>query len=136
MSDLISQLASAKLYDLEQPRFAGMPSLPVLTPPYAYTLHRRHTDTYAPAQHGPRSGATGMIVTTDHFGTHIDAVCHQADEMKLFGSLAVAPGGETPAGFTQLGAESIPPLAAAPAGAAGGGFRFYRERKIRPRDSR
>lgn len=110
VSDLLTLLASAKVYDLEQPRFAGMPGFPVVTPPYAYLLHRRHADTYAPAQHGPRSGASGVIVTTDHFGTHIDALCHQADEMKLFGGMPVAPDVETSAGFTRLGAEAIPPL--------------------------
>ncbi len=67
MSDLIAQLTSAKIYDLEQPRFAGMPGFPAVTPPYHYALHRRHADTYAPAQHGPRSGASGMLVTNDHF---------------------------------------------------------------------
>jgi kynurenine formamidase len=110
MSELLSRFESAKIYDLEQPRQAGMPGFPLVTPGYFYALHRRHSDAYVPAQHGPRSGATGMLTTNDHFGTHIDALCHQADELKLFGQVEVTPAVETPHGFTQLGAEMIPPL--------------------------
>ncbi|MBI4673888.1 MAG: cyclase family protein [Chloroflexi bacterium] len=104
------KIEEAKIYDLEQPRFAGMPAFPVLTPQYHYGLHRRHADTYNPAQSGPRSGATGAILAPDHSGTHVDAICHQADELKLMGQVAVAPGVETPSGFTQLGAETIAPF--------------------------
>lgn len=107
---MASKLEGVKVYDLEQPRFAGMPSFPVLTPTYHYVLHRRHGDTYSPDQHGPRSGATGAIISPDHSGTHVDAICHQADEMKLMGGVQVAPTVETPAGFTQLSAETIAPI--------------------------
>jgi kynurenine formamidase len=104
------QLEKTKIYDLEQPRYAGMPSFPVLSPAYQYILHRRHSDTYNPAQHGPRSGASGAIISPDHTGTHIDAICHQADEMKLLGDVAVAPAVETQFGFTQHAAETIAPI--------------------------
>ncbi len=108
--EVAMQLEGAKIYDLEQPRYAGMPTFPVLTPSYSYTLHRRHADTANPAQSGPRSGATGAIIAADHFGTHIDALCHQADEMKLFGGEKISPALETPVGFTQHGAETIAPI--------------------------
>ena len=104
------QIESAKIYDLEQPRYAGMPSFPVLTPAYQYILHRRHGDTYNPAQNGPRSAASGAIISPDHTGTHVDAICHQADEMKLLGGVAVAPAVETQFGFTQHAAETIAPI--------------------------
>ena len=54
LADLVGR---ARVFDLEQPRFAGMPHHPVHKPGYFYGLHRRHRDTYRPAQHGPRSGA-------------------------------------------------------------------------------
>lgn len=108
--EIAKQLERAKVYDLEQPRYAGMPSFPVLTPSYLYTLHRRHADTRNPSQHGPGSGASGAITSADHAGTHIDALCHQADEMKLFGDVAVTPTVETPYGFTHHAAESIAPI--------------------------
>ncbi len=108
--EVAMQIEAMKVYDLEQPRYAGMPSLPVLTPPYTYLLHRRHTDTANPATNGPRSGASGALISADHLGTHIDALCHQADEGKLFGGEKVSAAIETPIGFTQHGAETIAPI--------------------------
>ncbi|MBI3764392.1 MAG: cyclase family protein, partial [Chloroflexi bacterium] len=87
MPDLIAQLASAEIYDLEQPRFAGMPTAPFVAPSYSYLLHRRHADTYAPAHYGPQSWSSGVLITNDHFGTHIDAPCHQAHHMQLLGGV-------------------------------------------------
>lgn len=104
------QLTSAKVYDLEQLRYAGMASFPAITPAYQYLLHRRHADTYNPSQHGPRSAASGAIISPDHTGTHVDAICHQADEMKLLGSAAITPTVETMFGFTQYAAETIAPM--------------------------
>jgi kynurenine formamidase len=110
MADLIALLAAAKTYDLEQPRFAGMPTAPYVTPPYSYLLHRRHADTYAPDLYGPQSWSSGVLITNDHSGTHIDAPCHQANHLQLLGGTRVAPDLETQFGFTQLGAETIRPL--------------------------
>ena len=63
-------LLSARVYDLEQPRFAGMPIHPVHRPGYFYALHRRHRDTHDPAAHGPRSSASGVLTLMEHTGTH------------------------------------------------------------------
>src|SRR5436190_12277927 len=105
----LAALVSARVYDLEQPRFAGMPIHPSHKPGYFYALHRRHRDTYRPECHGPRSGASGTLVMMEHSGTHIDALSHQAAELTLFGGVRVEAA-ETPAGFTQLGVETVPPL--------------------------
>jgi kynurenine formamidase len=109
MTDLASLLRSARVYDLEQPRFAGMPIHPTHRPGYFYALHRRHRDTYRPEQHGPRSSASGVVTMMEHSGTHIDALCHQACNLKLHGELPSADV-ETPAGFRKLGIETVPPL--------------------------
>src|SRR3954464_15807443 len=93
---------SARVYDLEQPRFGGMPIHPAHRPGYFYALYRRHRDSHRPEVHGPRSSASGIVTMMEHSGTHIDAVCHQACGLKLLGGLAVDEV-ETPAGFTQLG---------------------------------
>jgi kynurenine formamidase len=106
---LADQLRAARVYDLEQPRFAGMPIHPTHRPGYFYALHRRHRDTYRPDQHGPRSGASGVLTMMEHSGTHLDALCHQANELRLFGGIEV-DGAETPAGFSRLGIETVPPL--------------------------
>jgi kynurenine formamidase len=107
--DLAAQLRQARIYDLEQPRFAGMPIHPSHRPGYFYALHRRHRDTYDPEHHGPRSGASGVVTMMEHSGTHIDALCHQACDLKLHGDVD-SNDVETPAGFTQLGIETVSPL--------------------------
>src|SRR5437588_3008434 len=109
MDQLLSLLRSARVYDLEQPRYAGMPIHPAHRPGYFYALHRRHRDTYQPEQHGPRSSASGVVTMMEHSGTHIDALCHQAHDLKLHGDVA-SDDVETPAGFTHPGIETVPPL--------------------------
>jgi kynurenine formamidase len=106
---LAEQLRTARVYDLEQPRFAGMPIHPTHRPGYFYALHRRHRDTYQPAAHGPRSAASGTLTMMEHSGTHIDALCHQANCLTLYGGIATDTV-ETPTGFRQLGVETVPPL--------------------------
>ncbi len=109
MSILAELMQTAQVYDLEQPRYHGMPIWPTHRPGYFYALHRRHRDTYEPEAHGPRTGASGVLTMMEHSGTHIDALCHQACGLKLFGGVPVE-GTETPAGFKQLGIETVPPL--------------------------
>src|ERR1700693_6425467 len=109
MTSLSMRLRAARNYDLEQPRFFGMPIFPSHKPGYFYALHRRHRDAYHPEAHGPRSGASGMLTMMEHSGTHIDALCHQACDLKLFGGIEVDDA-ETPGGFRQLGIEAVPPL--------------------------
>lgn len=105
----LESLRSARVYDLEQPRFQGMPIHPSHKPGYFYALHRRHRDNFNPETHGPRSGASGVLTMMEHTGTHIDALCHQACDLKLYGDVEVDDA-ETPAGFRQLGMETVPPL--------------------------
>ncbi|MBI2807829.1 MAG: cyclase family protein [Planctomycetes bacterium] len=106
---LIERLKNARVIDLEQPRFQGMPIHPAHKPGYFYALHRRHRDTYQPGLHGPRSGASGVLTMMEHSGTHIDALCHQACGLKIFGNIDT-DSIESPVGFTQLGIEHVPPL--------------------------
>jgi kynurenine formamidase len=108
-ASLIAALASARVYDLEQPRFAGMPIHPTHKPGYFYALHRRHRDTHHPERHGPRSSASGTLTMMEHTGTHIDALSHQAKDLTLFGGVKTDTA-ETPTGFRQLGVETVPPL--------------------------
>src|SRR5919204_6815027 len=107
IDDLVGRIARAQVFDLEQPRFAGMPMHPVHKPGYFYALHRRHRDTYRPEQHGPRSGASGVLTMMEHTGTHIDALCHQACGLRLFGDVPVEAA-ETPGGYTRHGIETVP----------------------------
>jgi len=108
---LWEQLRAARVYDLEQPRYSGMPVYPSHKPGYFYALYRRHRDAYRPAENGRRSGASGMLTMMEHTGTHIDALCHQACDLKLYGGVP-AERVETPSGFTELGVERIAPIVA------------------------
>lgn len=109
MTSLADQLRKAKVYDLEQPRFHGMPIHPSHRPGYFYSLYRRHRDTHHPETHGPRTSASGKLTLMEHTGTHIDALCHQACGLKLYGDIP-AEDVETPIGFKKLGVETVPPL--------------------------
>jgi kynurenine formamidase len=109
VSALWEQLAGAQIFDLEQPRFAGMPIHPAHKPGYFYGLHRRHRDSYRPDRFGPRSGASGVLTMMEHSGTHIDALCHQACDLKFHRGVAVDDVERTD-GYTAYGAETIAPL--------------------------
>jgi kynurenine formamidase len=109
MPGLVALFARARVFDLEQTRFAGMPIHPAHKPGYFYGLHRRHRDSYRPEQHGPRSGASGILTMMEHSGTHIDALCHQACDLKFHGDIAVDDV-ERSDGYRALGAETIQPL--------------------------
>src|ERR1700730_3860908 len=108
-TSLSARLRTATSYDLEQARFFGMPIFPSHKPGYFYAWHRRHRDGYQPEIHGPRTGASGVVTMMEHSGTHIDALCHQACDFKLFGDVPV-DGAESPAGFNRLGIETVTPL--------------------------
>ena len=101
-----------QVFDLEQPRFEGMPIHASHRPGYSYLLHRRHEDEYQPDEDGPRTSAAGVLVCMEHSGTHIDALCHQAEDLKLFGGISVDREVQTPRGFTELGIEGVPPIVA------------------------
>lgn len=105
-SRLLDLLVNAKVYDLEQPRRMHSPIFPAHWPGHILTLHRRHE----PGLEEPRTSASGMIVTTEHAGTHIDALCHQAEDLRMHGGVEVTPEVQTSAGFTELGVDRIPPI--------------------------
>ena len=97
-----------RVFDLEQPRWAGAPIHPGHVPPgFSYLLHRRH-DPQNAAPDG-RSGSAGTLITSEHAGTHIDALSHQAVDMKMCGGVDPREVA-TAFGYTQLGVETIPPI--------------------------
>jgi kynurenine formamidase len=100
-----------QVYDLEMPRFQGMPIHESHQPGYAYFLHRRHADGYVPGQPERRTSASGVIVCMEHSGSHIDAICHQADAQMLYGGVDAAAV-TTPRGFTHGAVEEIDPIVA------------------------
>lgn len=104
---LIDSILGAHIYDLEQPRDPKAPIHPGHMPPgYQYVLHRRHE----PGLPERRTSASGVITTSEHAGTHIDAFCHQAEDLKIYGGRDVNPKLQTPFGFTEQGTDSIAPI--------------------------
>jgi kynurenine formamidase len=97
-----------RIFDLEFPRTANMPEFPTHKPAYAYTLYHRHDDRLGSG--GVRSSAFGQLHGTEHAGTHIDALSHQAECMSFHGGVAVTPEIQTSTGFAALGAEHLPPI--------------------------
>lgn len=106
LADPVSELIDGRVYDLEQPRYAGAPVFPAHEPGHNLFLHRRHEL----EAEGSRTSASAMIVAAEHCGTHIDALCHQAVDGRLCDGTPITPELQTPAGITHLDCESIPPL--------------------------
>jgi kynurenine formamidase len=105
----VTALGGGRLFDLEQPRHHAAPIHPAHQPPgYSYLLHRRH-QAGAPER---RTGAAGVLITSEHAGTHIDALCHQAEDMQLYGGISADGRTQTTFGFTELSAERLPAILA------------------------
>ena len=92
---LLESIEKARVFDLEQLRYAGAPSHPAHAPGFNYFLHRHHARGAPEA----RTGASGIIVTPEHSGTHIDALAHQAENLTLHGGVHVDDGVQTSVGF-------------------------------------
>src|SRR5215218_1298011 len=110
-ADLLAALRAARVYDLEQPRYAGAPTFPAHEPGVLLHLHRRHEpDPTRPGER--RTSASALLVMAEHSGTHLDALCHQAEDLRLHGGVAVDASVQTPYGFTALGVDTIEPVIA------------------------
>jgi kynurenine formamidase len=103
---LIEALGSARVFDLEQPRYVGAPSHPAYAPGFNYLLNRHHARGAPEA----RTSASGWVIMPEHSGTHIDALSHQAENMILHGGVHVDSGVQTSAGFRVHGIETLEPL--------------------------
>ena len=105
---LLESLDKARVFDLEQPRYAGAPSHPAHAPGFNYFLHRHHARGAPEA----RTSASGIIVTPEHSGTHIDALVHQAENLTLHGGVHVDSGVQTSVGFKEMGIDTMAPIVA------------------------
>jgi kynurenine formamidase len=99
-------LRDARAYDLEQPRYAGAPVWPAHEPGVILNLHRRHEHDAPEA----RTSASAMLVMTEHSGTHMDALCHQAYGGELHGGVKITSRIQTPVGFSTLGIDTVAPI--------------------------
>jgi kynurenine formamidase len=108
VGELLDTLGSARVFDLEQLRYAGAPSHPAHQPGFNYFLHRHHARGAPEA----RTSASGLVVMPEHSGTHIDALAHQAENLTLHGGVHVDGGIQTSAGFRVHGIDTMAPLVA------------------------
>jgi len=101
----LEDFEKARVFDLEQPRYPGAPTHPAHAPGFNYFLHRHHAHGATEA----RTGASGIIVTPEHSGTHIDALAHQAENLTLHGGIGVDDV-QTSAGFRKLSVDAMAPI--------------------------
>lgn len=98
-----------RIIDLEFVRSSDMPCHPAHKPGYSYFLHRRHTDAEHEKPEFPirRTSSSGVLVMPEHSGTHVDALCHQAEDLKFYGCDSLY-GVESSSGYSQGDAVEIP----------------------------
>jgi kynurenine formamidase len=108
----VSKLVRAKIYDLGQPYWWGMPVHPE-DPPFLVYLYRYHEqtrkifETIAPGL--GFADSIELITTSMHSGTHLDALCHMSRHGKIHGGLNAADF-ETHKGYTKFGVDEVPVL--------------------------
>ncbi len=104
MKDLIKLAANARIYDLAQPLYAGVPHFPT-HPPFALSLAKMHGDFVL--KNGA-SSASELIAMGGHSGTHIDALCHFSCNGMLF--KGAAPVQSPASGVESYSVDTITPV--------------------------
>ena len=103
---LFDQLKTARIYDLAQPYFIGMPHYPA-HPPFLFSLTKKHGDLVLD---GEVSSAADAITFGGHVGTHIDALCHFSCGGLLHGGLDVSQQQSYAEGIRRLSVDTIAPI--------------------------
>ncbi|MBS1858806.1 MAG: cyclase family protein [Acidobacteria bacterium] len=103
---LADELSGARVFDLAQPYFTGMPHYPT-HPPFLYGLTKQHGDSVGPLGH---SSAADAIAMGSHVGTHIDALCHFSCGGKLHGGEPVADAQSWGGGLAKYPVDTIAPI--------------------------
>lgn len=106
MSPLLDLLASARVYDLAQPYFTGMPHHPA-HPPFLFSLVKAHGEYFGPIGN---SSASDALALGSHVGTHIDALCHFSCGGKLYGGEEAAGVQSYGGGLRRYSVDTIAPI--------------------------
>src|SRR5580692_1774320 len=104
--NLLGQIRQAKVYDLAQPYFVGMPHFPT-HPPFLFGLTKKHGDLVA---EGGVSSAADSIALGSHVGTHIDALCHFSCGGKLYGGMEARAVQSDAGGVQEHSVDLIKPI--------------------------
>ena len=102
-SDLLS---GARVFDLAQPYFVGMPHHPS-HPPFLFSLVKQHGEFVGPQGN---SSASEAFALGGHVGTHIDALCHFSSRGRLHGGREAAPLQSCAAGLGRFSVDTIAPI--------------------------
>lgn len=103
---LLEQLTSAKVYDLGQPYFVGMPHHP-MHPPFLFSLTKMHGDYVMP---NGGSSASEALALGGHMGTHMDALCHFSCDGKVHGGHEVKDVQSYSGGVAQHSIDTLAPV--------------------------
>jgi kynurenine formamidase len=106
MQPLSEAIAGARVFDLAQPYFPGMPHHPS-HPPFLFGLVKQHGEYVGPAGN---SSAADALALGSHVGTHIDALCHFSCGGKLFGGAEAASAQSCQQGFSRYGIDTVAPI--------------------------
>jgi kynurenine formamidase len=96
LEEWIKAARAARIVDLAQPYFTGMPHWPT-HPPFACARTKEHGDFVLP---GGASSAAELVALGTHTGTHIDALCHFSRNGRLHGGREAR----------SLGIDTLPPI--------------------------
>jgi len=102
----IHEAIGARVFDLAQPYFPGMPHHPS-HPPFLFGLVKQHGEYVGPS--GNSSAADGLALGS-HVGTHIDALCHFSCGGKLFGGVEAASAQSYQQGVGAHSIDTVPPI--------------------------
>lgn len=104
--DLDALARGATTYDLGVELFPGMPHIPHHGP-FTYSMIREHGDMMLPQG---ACAAVDAFACTGHTGTHIDALGHFANQMKLHGGHDVRENQSKTGGLRRCGVEEVKPI--------------------------
>jgi kynurenine formamidase len=106
MTSLFDSIAGARVFDLGQPYFVGMPHHPS-HPPYLYSMVKQHGEYTGP---GGASSASESIALGSHVGTHIDALSHFSCGGRMFGGEDAASAQCWNGGMKRHAIDGVQPL--------------------------
>jgi kynurenine formamidase len=106
MNPVFDLLSHARVFDLAQPYFTGMPHHPS-HPPFLFSLTKQHGEYVGPAGN---SSASEAMALGGHVGTHIDALCHFSSHGRLHGGEEAAPLQSYAAGLARFSIDTLAPI--------------------------
>jgi kynurenine formamidase len=103
VTEIFDVMARARVFDLGQPYFVGMPHYPT-HPPFLFGLTHEHTVTDGV------SSASDALAMSGHTGTHLDALCHFSRDGRLHGGAAIGDAQSFAGGIAELSVATVGPI--------------------------